>query len=90
MEREIHGEQNPLSAQTSPKVKSALSRIIERNQLIYLLCMHCPGKDLYSRNLELLVPFFECPSLALKKIEKVLFFYAVSGFSKNVVSLNSN
>ncbi|XXG46138.1 hypothetical protein AAC387_Pa02g1056 [Persea americana] len=28
------------------------------------------GKDLYSRNLELLVPFFECPSLALKNIEK--------------------
>lgn len=46
--------------------------------------MHCPGKDLYSQNLELLVPFFECPSLALKNIEKVFIFYPVSWFSKNV------
>ncbi|XP_058073747.1 uncharacterized protein LOC131222619 isoform X2 [Magnolia sinica] len=28
------------------------------------------GKDLYSRNLELLVPFFDTPSLVLRKIEK--------------------
>ncbi|XP_068653316.1 uncharacterized protein [Aristolochia californica] len=28
------------------------------------------GKVLYSRNLELLVPFFDCPSLELQKIEK--------------------
>lgn len=29
-----------------------------------------PGKDLYSRNLKLLVPFFEYPSIELEKIEK--------------------
>ncbi|XP_059649362.1 uncharacterized protein LOC132295215 isoform X2 [Cornus florida] len=28
------------------------------------------GKDLYSRNLKLLVPFFDCPSIVLQKIEK--------------------
>ncbi|OVA05458.1 Protein of unknown function DUF2358 [Macleaya cordata] len=28
------------------------------------------GKDLYSRNLKLLVPFFDCPSLTLQQIEK--------------------
>ncbi|GAV81182.1 DUF2358 domain-containing protein, partial [Cephalotus follicularis] len=28
------------------------------------------GRELYSRNLKLLVPFFDCPSIALQKIEK--------------------
>ncbi|KAH7847979.1 hypothetical protein Vadar_032304 [Vaccinium darrowii] len=28
------------------------------------------GTELYSRNLKLLVPFFDCPSIALQKIEK--------------------
>ncbi|GMY39716.1 hypothetical protein FCV25MIE_34960, partial [Fagus crenata] len=28
------------------------------------------GKELYSRNLKLLVPFFDCPSIGLQKIEK--------------------
>ncbi|XP_028550402.1 uncharacterized protein LOC110093447 isoform X3 [Dendrobium catenatum] len=28
------------------------------------------GKDQYSQNLELLVPFYDCPSLVLQKIEK--------------------
>ncbi|KAI3898320.1 hypothetical protein MKX03_002977 [Papaver bracteatum] len=28
------------------------------------------GRDLYSRNLKLLVPFFDCPSLVLQQIEK--------------------
>ncbi|KAJ9682297.1 hypothetical protein PVL29_018265 [Vitis rotundifolia] len=30
------------------------------------------GKDLYSRNLKLLVPFFDHPSIALQKIEKIV------------------
>ncbi|KAF5196653.1 putative Adenine phosphoribosyltransferase-like protein [Thalictrum thalictroides] len=30
------------------------------------------GKDLYARNLKLLVPFFDCPSLSLQQIEKVV------------------
>lgn len=29
------------------------------------------GKELYSRNLKLLVPFFDSPSIRLQKIEKV-------------------
>ncbi|XP_075656978.1 uncharacterized protein LOC142627064 isoform X3 [Castanea sativa] len=28
------------------------------------------GKELYSRNLKLLVPFFDCPSIGLQKLEK--------------------
>ncbi|MCL7022783.1 hypothetical protein MKW94_020755, partial [Papaver nudicaule] len=28
------------------------------------------GRDLYSRNLKLLVPFFDCPSLILQQIDK--------------------
>ncbi|XP_020095892.1 PHD finger protein 20-like protein 1 isoform X2 [Ananas comosus] len=30
------------------------------------------GRDLYSRNLDLLVPFFDCPSLELEAIEKAI------------------
>uniref|UniRef100_A0A9I9CJ21 Uncharacterized protein n=1 Tax=Cucumis melo TaxID=3656 RepID=A0A9I9CJ21_CUCME len=30
------------------------------------------GKELYSRNLKLLVPFFDCPSIQLKTINKVI------------------
>ncbi|PIA44893.1 hypothetical protein AQUCO_01700461v1 [Aquilegia coerulea] len=30
------------------------------------------GKDLYARNLKLLVPFFDCPSLSLQQIQKVV------------------
>nr|CAN65783.1 hypothetical protein VITISV_010563 [Vitis vinifera] len=35
------------------------------------------GKDLYSRNLKLLVPFFDHPSIALQKIEKMMEHKAV-------------
>ncbi|KAM4108622.1 hypothetical protein ACB094_03G058600 [Castanea mollissima] len=30
------------------------------------------GKELYSRNLKLLVPFFDCPSIGLQKLEKFI------------------
>ncbi|RVW27441.1 hypothetical protein CK203_094345 [Vitis vinifera] len=40
------------------------------NKLIFLLSFGYSGKDLYSRNLKLLVPFFDHPSIALQKIEK--------------------
>ncbi|KAM4119447.1 hypothetical protein ACJW30_03G060100 [Castanea mollissima] len=30
------------------------------------------GKELYSRNLKLLVPFFDCPSIGLQKLEKLI------------------
>ncbi|XVE90606.1 hypothetical protein DITRI_Ditri20bG0091300 [Diplodiscus trichospermus] len=30
------------------------------------------GKELYSRNLKLLVTFFDCPSIVLQKIEKIV------------------
>ncbi|KAL2478563.1 uncharacterized protein Fot_47577 [Forsythia ovata] len=43
------------------------------------------GKELYSRNLSLLVPFFEDPSIQLKKIEKPNQFF----IEEIVASLNS-
>ncbi|KAI5566632.1 hypothetical protein BDE02_13G033600 [Populus trichocarpa] len=33
------------------------------------------GTKLYSRNLNLLVPFFDCPSIGLQDIEKVNILY---------------
>ncbi|KAG5232610.1 hypothetical protein IMY05_013G0036400 [Salix suchowensis] len=33
------------------------------------------GTKLYSRNLKLLVPFFDCPSIGLQNIEKVNILY---------------
>lgn len=33
------------------------------------------GKELYSRNLKLLVPFFDHPSITLQKIEKVYLLF---------------
>ncbi|EEF49694.1 hypothetical protein RCOM_1428170 [Ricinus communis] len=33
-------------------------------------CLGAPGTELYSRNLKLLVPFFESPSIGLENMEK--------------------
>uniref|UniRef100_A0A2N9GCL9 Ska2 N-terminal domain-containing protein n=1 Tax=Fagus sylvatica TaxID=28930 RepID=A0A2N9GCL9_FAGSY len=41
------------------------------------------GKELYSRNLKLLVPFFDCPSIGLQKIEKVVILYVKFDFISN-------
>lgn len=49
----------------------------ERSQLKLILYDNA-GTELYSRNLKLLVPFFDCPSIALQKIEKVVFHYNVA------------
>ncbi|XP_024995567.1 uncharacterized protein LOC112528742 isoform X1 [Cynara cardunculus var. scolymus] len=41
------------------------------HERILMVCIHS-GKELYSRNLKLLVPFFELPSISLQSIKKVL------------------
>jgi hypothetical protein len=41
------------------------------------------GTALYSRNLKLLVPFFERPSIGLQKIDKVVILYVKFHFSFN-------
>ncbi|KAG6618204.1 hypothetical protein I3842_Q120700 [Carya illinoinensis] len=41
------------------------------------------GKELYSRNLKLLVPFFDHPSIGLQKIEKVVILNVKFDFSSN-------
>lgn len=44
-------------------------------KLILLL----PGTELYERNLRLLVPFFDNPTIQLNDIEKVLLLCAILG-----------
>lgn len=46
----------------------------EGDQLTFMVFGN-PGKELYSRNLKLLVPFFDNPSIGLQKIEKVVILY---------------
>uniref|UniRef100_A0A2N9IC21 Uncharacterized protein n=1 Tax=Fagus sylvatica TaxID=28930 RepID=A0A2N9IC21_FAGSY len=41
------------------------------------------GKELYSRNLKLLVPFFDNPSIGLQKIKKVVILYVKFDFNSN-------
>ena len=39
------------------------------------------GRELYARNLKLLVPFFDCASIRLQKIEKVNIFYKLTFYT---------
>ncbi|XP_058073749.1 uncharacterized protein LOC131222619 isoform X4 [Magnolia sinica] len=57
------------NARDEPSVRR-IDDVISILQSDYERAYFLTGKDLYSRNLELLVPFFDTPSLVLRKIEK--------------------
>lgn len=53
------------------------------SNLLKLMLYDNAGTKLYSRNLNLLVPFFDSPSIVLQKIEKVVFHYNMGEFQNN-------